>query len=166
PAFPCFLKGMADYVPLVDQAFGVGTDEPGLHITLEVVPNRGKYVPGQDEPEYGDKRGPRCYDFVNGPKPFPQYPPDGPLVDGSVPPPAARTGNEGLLPSGGAPASTTPQAASAPAPDGLGLLNSPAERDVVSTVLAPTMGLPAQEVPGWGSLLVGPVLRGAEVSYR
>ncbi|MCA1225772.1 MCE family protein [Saccharopolyspora sp. 6M] len=164
PAFPCFLKGMADYVPLIDQAFGVGTEEPGLHITLEIVPNRGKYVPNQDEPVYGDKRGPRCYDFVNGPKPFPQYPPDGPLNDGSVPPPASRTGNDGLLPSGGAPASTTPQAA--PASDDLGVQNSPAERDMVSTVLAPTIGEPAQNVPGWGSLLVGPVLRGAEVSYR
>ncbi|MEU6127698.1 MCE family protein [Saccharopolyspora sp. NPDC047091] len=164
PAFPCFLKGMADYVPLIDQAFGVGTKEPGLHITLEIVPHRGKYIPNQDEPVYGDKRGPRCYDFVNGPKPFPQYPPDGPLNDGSVPPPASRTGTDGLLPSGGAPASTTPQ--SAPASDGLGVQNSPAERDMVSTVLAPTIGEPAQNVPGWGSLLVGPVLRGAEVSYR
>ncbi|GAB2657405.1 MCE family protein [Saccharopolyspora gloriosae] len=166
PSFPCFLKGMADYVPLINDAFGVGTKEPGLHITLEIVPNRGKYIPNQDEPVYGDKRGPRCYDFVNGPKPFPQYPPDGPLNDGSVPPPAARTGNEGLLPSGGAPASTSPQSASAPALDDLGLQNSPAERDMVSTVLAPTMGTSAQGVPGWGSLLVGPVLRGAEVSYR
>ena len=37
---------------------------------------------------------------------------------------------------------------------------------MVSTVLAPTMGVPSRDVPGWGSLLVGPVLRGAEVSYR
>ena len=172
PAYPCFTKDMAEFVPRVNQAFGAGTDEPGLHITLEVVPNRGKCEPNQDEPEYGDKRGPRCYDFRNGPNPFPQYPPDGPLHDGSVPPPAARPADQGLLPGsgggagGGAPASTSPQSASGAAGGDLGLQNSPMERDMVSTVLAPSMGVPAKEVPGWGSLLVGPVLRGAEVSYR
>ena len=94
PAYPCFLKGMANFVPQVNKAFGDGTDEPGLHVKLEITPNRGKYVPNQDEAVYGDKRGPRCYDFVNGPKPFPQYPPDGPLNDGSVPPPAARVNDQ------------------------------------------------------------------------
>ena len=44
--------------------------------------------------------------------------------------------------------------------------NSPAEQDLVSVLLAPQLGVDARQVPGWGSLLVGPVLRGAEVSYR
>ncbi|MBQ6641200.1 MAG: ABC transporter substrate-binding protein, partial [Saccharopolyspora sp.] len=80
--------------------------------------------------------------------------------------------DQGLLPGsgggagGGAPASTSPQSASGAAGGELGLQNSPMERDMVSTVLAPSMGVPAENVPGWGSLLVGPVLRGAEVSYR
>ncbi len=37
---------------------------------------------------------------------------------------------------------------------------------MVATLLAPALGRDASDVPDWGSLLVGPVLRGAEVSYR
>lgn len=169
PAYPCFLGAMEQFVPRVNDIFGVGTKEPGLHITLEVVANRGKYVPGQDEPKFADKRGPQCFDFVNGPKPFPQYPPAGPIEDGSVPPPAARTSGGGVNPpaeggSGGSgAASTSSQSASS---DDLGMVNSPAERDFVSALLAPSVGVKPAEMPQWGSLLVGPVLRGAEVSYR
>ena len=166
PAYPCFLGAMTEFAPRVDKIFGAGTDEPGLHITMEIVANRGKYVPNQDEPEFNDKRGPRCYDFVNGPKPFPQYPPDGPVKDGSVPPPAAKTSDEGLNPPAAA-ASTAPASTSSQAAGGdLGVMNSPAESDFVSALLAPSMGVEPGAVPEWGSLLVGPVLRGAEVSYR
>lgn len=173
PEYPCFMKSMTELAGRLNKAFGQGTDEPGLHITLEITNTRGKYVPGRDEPEYNDKRGPRCYRYKNRPDPFPQYPPDGPVKDGSYAPPAARTQSDGLNPpsaagqymgsGSGAPAGTSPQAA---APAGLGVMNSPAERDYVSTLLAPTMGMAPREVPGWSSLLVGPLLRGAEVSYE
>lgn len=156
PEFPCFLNEMAGLIPRADKVFGKGTDEPGLHIKLEIVSNRGKYEPNQDEPEFNDKRGPRCFDHEKLPIPAPQYPPEaGPLKDGSVPPPAARTEEEGLLPAG-----TSSQSG------GLGVVNSGAERNYVSALMAPTMGVPAEDVPEWGSLLVGPVLRGAEVSYE
>lgn len=160
PSYPCFLGEMEEFVPRIRQAFGEGTNEPGLHVTLEVAPHRGKYRPNQDEPEFGDKRGPRCYNFMEHLDPMPEYPPDGPFKDGSVPPPASRPVNGGLNP----PAGSTPQ--SAPAGTAAQWVNSPAERDMVATVLAPALGRPSSEVPGWGSLLVGPVLRGAEVSYR
>lgn len=164
PSFPCFLDAMNKLKPRIDEAFGKGTDEPGLHVTLEVVSHRGKYEPNQDEPEYNDKRGPRCYEYEDGPDPFPQYPPDGPIQDGSKPPPPARTQDDGLQPPGmeDRPASTSPQSAA----PGLGVANSPAERDLVSSVVAPSMGMAAGDVPDWGSVLLGPVFRGAEVSYR
>ncbi|MCI2417092.1 MCE family protein [Saccharopolyspora sp. K220] len=159
PEYPCFLQEMAEFVPRIRQAFGAGTGEPGLHITLEVTPHRGKYVPNQDEPEFADKRGPRCYNLVPQPDPVPEYPPDGPFKDGSVPPPASRHSDSGLNPpSAGEPASTSPQSAT--------WVNSPAERDMVAMLLAPALGRDPADVPDWGSLLVGPVLRGAEVSYR
>ncbi|QGK71551.1 MCE family protein [Allosaccharopolyspora coralli] len=173
PSYPCFLGEMAEFVPRVNEVFGKGTNEPGLHITLEVNQNRGKYEPNQDEPEFNDKRGPRCYPHDQLPSPFPQYPPEsdgGPIQDGSTPPPSRNTveGPSGKPPNTGGeaqtsgPQSTSPQGTGS----GLGVVNSPAERDFVSALLAPTMGVPANEVPEWGSLLVGPVLRGAEVSYR
>ncbi|WP_263249871.1 MCE family protein [Saccharopolyspora rosea] len=170
PEYKCFLDKMVEFKPRIRQAFGEGTKEPGLHITLEVTPHRGKYVPNQDEPEFADKRGPRCYNLNPMPRPIPEYPPDGPFKDGSKPPPASKPVDGGLnppsmgesyLPSSG-PASTTPQSYDGPATTP----NSPAEQDLVSVLLAPQLGVDARQVPGWGSLLVGPVLRGAEVSYR
>jgi phospholipid/cholesterol/gamma-HCH transport system substrate-binding protein len=160
PEYSCFLQEMAEFVPRIRQAFGEGSAEPGLHITLEVVPHRGKYVPNQDEPEFADKRGPRCYNLSELPNPVPEYPPDGPFKDGSKPPPASRPAGLNPLPMGGGllPASTSPQSAA--------WVNSPAERDMLATLLAPALGRDASDVPDWGSLLVGPVLRGAEVSYR
>ena len=82
----------------MDKALGKGTSQPGLHATIEITPDRGQYLPGQDEPRYLDKRGPRCYDFKDFPKPFPQNPPDGPLKDGTTPPPAAKTAGDGAEP--------------------------------------------------------------------
>ncbi|SDR12725.1 MCE family protein [Actinopolyspora saharensis] len=175
PEYRCFLRDMAEFVPRIDRAFGKGTDEPGLHITLEVTSDRGKYVPGRDEPTYRDERGPRCYNFENAPSPFPQYPPDGPVKDGSYKPPPARTSNEGVNPPSGGEQyprnrETSEQGAAGTSPQTAGrtgeLANSEAEQEFISTVLAPSMGVPPGEVPDWSSLLVGPLLRGTEVSYR
>ncbi|MGH3931744.1 MAG: MCE family protein [Pseudonocardiaceae bacterium] len=87
PEYPCLFGQLAGLVPQINQAAGVGTSEPGLHVVLEITRTRGKYVPGRDEPRNDEDRGPRCYPVVNGQK-FPQYPPDGPFQDGSAPVPA------------------------------------------------------------------------------
>jgi len=44
----------------------------------------------------------------------------------------------------------------------LGLPNSPQEQELIGTLLAPEVG----EVPGWSSVLVGPLYRGTEVTLR
>lgn len=61
PEFPCTLKTLADFVPVMDRALGKGTDEPGLHVTVQTVPSLGKYVPGRDTPVYDAGGGPHCY---------------------------------------------------------------------------------------------------------
>lgn len=85
PEYPCLFGQLAGLVPQIDQMTGVGTGQPGLHVVLEISQTRGKYVPGRDEPRNDEDRGPRCYPVVHGEN-FPQYPPDGPLQDGSTPP--------------------------------------------------------------------------------
>ncbi|MCK2236827.1 MULTISPECIES: MCE family protein [unclassified Crossiella] len=167
PEYPCFLKGMTELAPRLDKAFGKGTSTPGLRITMEITANRGKYVPNQDEPRYADKRGPRCYDIHPRPEPFPQYPPDGPVKDGSKPPPAARSANDGLNPpinvqNGGY---VAPSAASGGVAD-LGIANSPAEQDFLAALIAGQLGVAPQQVPSWASLVLGPALRGTEVTLR
>ncbi|EHR59395.1 MCE family protein [Saccharomonospora cyanea] len=156
PSYPCFLGQMAELVPRIDESFGKGTNKPGLHATLEITVDRGPYRAGQDEPEYGDKRGPRCYAMEEYPDPFPQHPPDGPLRDGSVPPPAARSTATGLNDSaagGGAAPAGNPA-------------NTAGEHALVAQLAGPRVGLGPSEVPAWGSLLVAPLYRGAEVTVE
>jgi phospholipid/cholesterol/gamma-HCH transport system substrate-binding protein len=132
PSFPCTLKAMTDLKPSVDAMLGAGTNEPGIHVDLSVTRDRGKYVPGRDDPVYNANSGPRCY-------------PSGVAPTQGVA--AAPTGSEGhpLLDGGD-----------------LGLPNSPQEQELVATLLAPSIG----EVPGWSSVLVGPLYRGTEVTLR
>ncbi|WNV90917.1 MCE family protein [Umezawaea sp. Da 62-37] len=161
PEYPCLLKGLTEFAPVINQAFGVGTDEPGLHITMEITANRGKYLPNQDEPVYGDKRGPRCYDVEPRPNPFPQYPPEGPLVDGSKPPPAARSANDGILPPAGGAGTTSPSAVSAES-----IANSPEEQRMLAVLLGNEVGVPSDQMPSFTSLLLGPLYRGTEVTVE
>jgi virulence factor Mce-like protein len=159
PEYPCFVNKLASLVPRADRAFGKGTNEPGLHIRVEIVVNRGKYEPGVDTPKYADKRGPRCYNVSPSPNPFPQTPPDGAIKDGSSQPPAARSRNDGPLPAGN---STAPQ--SAPAQSSLP--NSPQEQHMIAALIGPAMNKDPKNVPDWSSLLMGPLMRGAEVSVK
>ncbi|HEV7827643.1 MAG TPA: MCE family protein [Pseudonocardiaceae bacterium] len=154
PEYPCLLHAIAVLVPQLDRAFGVGTRQPGLHIYLEVTNNRGKYLPGVDEPRYQEDRGPRCYPVRDGTK-FPEYP-GGPIHDGSTSPPTGR----GDPSPGVGPANTPPQAV------GMGLPNSPAEQHFLTVLLAPAGGAQPAEIPSWTSFLLGPLLRGTEVTLR
>ncbi|GAA4427361.1 MCE family protein [Actinokineospora soli] len=126
PEFPCLTKAVVGLKPDLEKAFGVGTNEPGLHVKLQVKTDRGAYRPGADTPRYTKGGGPRCY--AAG------------LSAGS---------------SAAIPASFTE--------DGLGLPNSPEENAFVGELVAAADGVPADAVGGFGGLLVGPLLRGAEV---
>ena len=56
PIYPCVASGLVNWLPRANAAFAGGT----FHITLEVVPPRQPYRPGE-EPRWDDKRGPHCY---------------------------------------------------------------------------------------------------------
>ncbi|MDQ3154328.1 MAG: MCE family protein [Actinomycetota bacterium] len=130
PEFPCLLDNLTGLIPKLDEALRVGTDAPGFAITLEITNSRGAYEPGE-EPVYGEDRGPRCYPVAPPGVTVPQYPPDGPLQDGSFAVP-----------------------------------NSPQEVAVLTSLLATVDGTDPADVPRWSTLLVGPLLRGAEVTLR
>jgi phospholipid/cholesterol/gamma-HCH transport system substrate-binding protein len=161
PSYPCFLGQMASLVDAAKTVFGGGTNQPGLHATLEVVVNKGKYEPGIDDPEFNEHRGPRCYDPEQMGDPFPDQPPDGELQDGTSHGPANRSAQDGVLPPSNA-GNTAPQSADAPGT----LPNSPAERDFLAQLLGPQLGMRPEQVPAWASLLVGPLYRGAEVTIK
>jgi phospholipid/cholesterol/gamma-HCH transport system substrate-binding protein len=156
PEYPCLLQQLVDAIPAADTAFGRGSAHPDVsRVTIEITSSRGKYLPGVDTPRYDDKRGPRCYPVARPPARFPQYPPGGPLRDGSTKPPAPRSDRpQDFQPTG-------PAAADAPV-----LANTPAERDLIAALVAPSLGVMPADVPGWSSLLIGPLLRGSEVTLQ
>lgn len=140
PSFACTLKALDALKPAMDTVLGAGTDRPGIHLESTIVtPDRGAYVPGRDDPSHSATDGPRCY-------------PSGlaPTEAGAVPPPE--------------PDSTHPLLSADT--DGLGLPNSPQERELLSTLLAADLDVPDGDVPQWSSALVGPIYRGTEVTLE
>jgi phospholipid/cholesterol/gamma-HCH transport system substrate-binding protein len=172
PEYPCLFDQIAGLVPRIDDAFGVGTDRPGLRITLEIVANQGKYVPNQDEPEYLDDRGPRCYPILD---PGPEQPPGGPFEDGTKPNSNPSIGTVygdpeelGVVPtshgttSHGTTSHGTTSHGTGPAE--MGVPNSPGERRIVAELFAVQQGTAPEAAPAWSSMLVGPLYRGTEVT--
>ncbi|MGH3342914.1 MAG: MCE family protein [Carbonactinosporaceae bacterium] len=164
PEYPCLLGGLADFEPRLERAFSGGE----LHISLEVVRNREAYQPGE-EPQYVAGGGPDCQDLPNASVPAP----DTPVADGS---------DQGAnQPGGSSPDMPAPPADGAP-DLGLGSQNRPvsealmpgtdvlagtaAEQQVVASILAPVMRVPADEVPDIATLLFGPMARGTAVSVQ
>ncbi|HEX6353902.1 MCE family protein [Actinophytocola sp.] len=159
PSYPCFLKQMASLVDAAKPVFGAGTNQPGLHATIEIVVDKGKYEPGKDTPEFDEHRGPRCYDPAQMGDPFPDQPPDGPLRDGTSRGSASKTQQNGLLPNDD---STSPNAFTAAD----SIANTPEEAEFLAQLIGPGMGLSSSQVPSWSTLLLGPLFRGAEVTVK
>jgi phospholipid/cholesterol/gamma-HCH transport system substrate-binding protein len=162
PSYPCFLKQMASLVDASKPVFGGGTNQPGLHATIEVVVDKGKYEPGKDTPEFDEHRGPRCYDPSQMGNPFPDQPPDGELRDGTSHGPASRTQEDGVLPPSNLTGYTQPNSAESPG----SIANTPGELEFLAQLIAPGMGVEPSQVPGWATYLVGPLFRGAEVTVK
>jgi virulence factor Mce-like protein len=150
PIYPCVASGLVNWLPRANAAFAGGT----FHITLEVVPPRKAYQPGE-EPRWDDKRGPHCYGL--------------PTPNGSQANPfKGNHFDDGTQPASDAtPFSAVPQAllGDASASDS-GTAGTAEEQRVVGALLARD-GQPAD--PGASSiqtLLAGPMMRGTVVSTR
>src|SRR6266545_1670138 len=141
PEYGCLLKGLADLDPRIEEAFRGGR----LHVTLEVVKGRGKYVPG-DEPITVTGTGPHCAGLPAPPQPY-QIPPEFQHVDDG----AALVGGPGS----GAMAS--------PMRDAYGP-GSDAENAMVNALIARQYGTTPDHVPAIDTILAASLLRGSEVT--
>lgn len=138
PEYPCLAQGLANLEPRLEDTFG--GKQPGLHITLEFVNSRGKYVPG-DEPRLATGQ-PHCYGLPNPAQPFPGVH----FADG-----APGSGSAGPLPS-----------ADRAAYHGSGV-GSVAETTLISALISGDYGDDPANVPALANLLAGPLLRGSVV---
>jgi phospholipid/cholesterol/gamma-HCH transport system substrate-binding protein len=159
PEFPCVLSDLVKFEPNINRVLGAGSSQPGLHVHVNVLEPLGtahaplgNYVPGKDTPVYGDNTGPHCY-----PIPF-----RGISLNDGASPATARTSAAGDIPA--AASSTT--ALHTPLPGGLSLANSPQENELVNEISAPALHVPPASLPGWSSMLVGPLYRGRQVQLR
>jgi phospholipid/cholesterol/gamma-HCH transport system substrate-binding protein len=151
PEYPCLLAGLAASRPRAEQVFAGGR----MHITLEVVRDRGKYVPG-DEPAYAATNGPSCRGLPHPQLPFPQAH----IADGSAP---RGTGSLDALPAFGAARPAAFSRGLSANPD-LGIAGGAAERRMLDVLLAPSLSTTPDQVPDIGPLLFAPLARGMAVS--
>lgn len=145
PEFPCLTKGIVNAGKLQAEAFRGFT----LHIVLETLPNQPRGYTERDVPRYGDDRGPNCLHLPN--PPWSQSNPVRHQPDF----------NDGVdEPTGKGTDRVAPNYYTA------GLAGSRQESALLKSLLGPSLGMTADQVPDLGVLLVGPMARGAEVSMR
>ncbi|MEU6542761.1 MCE family protein [Streptomyces sp. NPDC046859] len=108
-----------------------------MRITLEVVRPQGAYRPGE-EPVYGERSGPNCRGLPHPPVPGPK-----PRLDDGTS-------------AGGSGGDATP--------GGVDVSATRAEQRAVGSLVAPALGVPADQVPSVATLLFGPLARGTAVS--
>lgn len=138
--FPCVLAAASEFIPVMDRTLGKGTSAPGIRVNLKVSEHRGRYVAGRDRVRYESGGTARC-----------------PYTTGKV---GSRPASDGVPRIAAPPKDVATEQAA----DGLGPANSPGENQLIAELMAGDDGLAPQDYPGWASLLIGPALRGTEVS--
>ncbi len=151
PEYPCVAQGIVNWQPRIDQVFS----RAAFHITLEYVPAREGYQPGE-EPVWGEHRGPSCMTL---PSPnASQANPRGPMYfkDGT------RSGNRG------GPASAMPSMFSSSTAFAIPNVDSgPSGTTSEQQVVAALMSADGSGSPSAiQTLLYGPILRGSVVSNQ
>jgi phospholipid/cholesterol/gamma-HCH transport system substrate-binding protein len=145
-------SALVDLVPRVNKAFGAGTSHPGARVILHVTKPVRPYTstPG----EFTSTAGPRC-----------PYIPATALAQTALAglPGVPGTGPQGSTAGTGSGART---AAGTATGTGIGSVNSPQENQLIAELMGPQAGVAPSRFPRWGSLLLGPALRGAQVSVR
>jgi phospholipid/cholesterol/gamma-HCH transport system substrate-binding protein len=149
PEYPCLTGGIVSAGKLQAEAFRGFT----LHIVLEQLPVQPRGYHPSDRPRFGETRGPNCLNLPN--PPWSQANPvrHQPNMDDGIDEPTGK-GTSRVAPGYGV------------RTNGFGFAGSAAETGLINSLLGPTLGVSAADVPDLGALLVAPMARGAEVSLR
>jgi ABC-type transporter Mla subunit MlaD len=160
PEVPCFLQVMTDTTPILNDTFRNGQ----LNINLELITNQPTPYEPNEKPVYADHRGPTCVGknySVPGEKP-------GPYTQQNPAPYV--TGDDGVIGDHNKnqrfPVNLKLNSAMPGAAMDTQGVGTPAEQQVIDSVVGPAMGVPANDVPDLTTLIVGPLLRGGQVNLR
>ncbi|WP_232676123.1 MCE family protein [Nocardioides sp. R-C-SC26] len=149
--FPCLAGGLVNAGKLEAEAFR----NYKLHIVLETLPRQPRAYDANDVPVIGENRGPNCLHLPNPP------------WSQSNPNKRVPNFNDGVnRPTGKGTSRVAPEYAQYAVVDGEGYVGSAAEAELYRSLVAPTYGVNADEVDDLGSLLLGPMARGATVTTR
>ncbi|MBU1801430.1 MAG: MCE family protein [Actinobacteria bacterium] len=145
---PCLTAGIVTAGQYQAEAFRNFT----LHIVLETLPRQPRAYNVNDQPRIGETRGPNCLNL-----PDPPWNQDNPVkrqpdFDDGVDEPTGK--------------GTSRVATSYAFRDGQGFMGGEAESSLYRSLIAPSLGVPADQVGDLGPLLVAPMARGASVSLR
>ncbi|MEV0709872.1 MCE family protein [Nocardia aurea] len=159
PTYACTMANFAKMKPRIDDIMGMGKDNPGSRVTIELVNTRGRYLPNQDEPRWFDTRPPWCVAEYPLGVDVGQYI-SGPPNDGSYAVPSRNPGDQttGYLPE--------PQLGVFPAGQVPTVAGSPGEQQSLGAIYGAAHGVSPEEVPGWVTRAGAPAFRGSEVSVR
>ena len=144
PEYPCLTGGIVNAGKLQAEAFRGFT----LHINLEPLKNQPRGYNAQDQPRFGEDRGPSCLNLPSPPWSQSNRVRHQPDMDDGVDEPTGK-GTSRVAPNYW----TT----------GAGFAGSGQESALLKSLLGPGLGVTADDVPDLGALLVGPLARGAEV---
>lgn len=145
--FPCLLSSANQFIDVMDKTLGKDTGKPGIHVNMQITAHRGAYQPRIDAPKFERNGSPRC-----------------PYTTGQTGTQKVTATSNSTEPAPATIAAPRLPIAAQQAAAGLGLANSPAENQLIAELYAPGANVAPTDYPGWGSLLVGPALRGTEVS--
>jgi len=158
PAAPCFLKVMAETAPILNDTFR----DNRLNINVELITNQPTPYTPDELPAYLDKRAPTCvsknYEVPEKKGPYTQDNP-APYLTGED----GVKGDHNKNTSNPLPLGRAGTALGGPGVD-TSYVGTPEEQRLVSSILGPAMGIPADQVPDLATMMFGPLARGAQVS--
>ena len=153
--FPCLSRALVALIPRVNKAFGVGTGHPGARVMLHVVHPVRAY--SHTPTTFRSGSGPRCPYVAGSSLGNTADPVDAADAADATAKTTATPGTSGTA---------TTVGADDVAATGVGSVNSPAENRLIAELMGPQAGVTPSAFPKWGSLLLGPALRGAQVSVK
>lgn len=155
PEYPCLLEGIVKQAPRLGNTFR----DFIFHINLQLLPQQPRSYTSADRPVYGADNGPNCAKLPSPPIPY--YPRGGNF-------PNINDGANGLGKGDNQRTATGfgVRGASTGRQSGLtvGSSGTASQKAMINSLLAPSMGIPVDQVSDVASLLYAPALAGTEVS--